>query len=756
MRKRRPTQNQSLLLFTLLNRSLLLVMLFCSLAAPLQAQRYLLKQANDHFRRGAIRASIPIYRQVLEQRDVPLAKRRLAEAYRRIGDYHTAAHWYSIVVNMEEHRAEDRLQYGFCLLRIGNCRGAKDWFKAYLELRPYDHRKPELLKACEHQAALQQRNRNLVSVKPLSINSSGNELAPAFYQDGLVLTKGKEGEATAALFFARRLSQNPARFGRLAPFSTSLDQEFHESAAAFNQAQDQIFFTRTRTTHRRGELQRLEISSARALPQGGWSSLKALPFGSDDYSVAHPSVSADGRYLFFSSDRPGGVGGKDLYLSIWRDGWSEPVNLGETINTAGDEVFPHLTEDGVLYFASDGHFGLGGQDLFKTRENEEGFWQRPQNLGAPFNTSADDFAIAIDSSGREGFFTSNRQGGQGGDDLYYFRFTGRVVQVDFLELNTSRPLPYAQLSLEGKRDTLEADSSGRLWLRRSECVQLTGFKAGFHSKQVEVCPQEVGAGRDTLFVAIALKPKAQYKMKGVVFDRATGRPVKGAALQLQSDSCAAPAIAYSDELGQFSFPLNKDCCYRLSVRQEAYLTHYSKEEVCASEGEPEQYVNVFLQPTGSGQLNGGGAPAAGHSVPPGQGASPEGLEGFERIPGHQNDGTGAVYRINVYYDVGRSSVQPSSVPELFRLRDLLLNNPELKVEIRSHTDSEGGAAFNRRLSQRRADKIVQYLVSKGIKRHRLRARGYGESRLLNGCSDGVPCDSWQHQENRRTEFRILN
>ena len=662
-------------------RSGLLLLLVFFQALALEAQQGLMKRANTYFDRGQLSASIPLYHKALDRADVPEAKIRLAEAYRRIGDYRTAVQWYALVMGLEESKPKHRLEYGFCLLRTGDCEAAERWFREYLNMQPYDSRKPALENACEVIRQLQIAKKG-VAVQNLNLNTAGQDMAPAFFRDGLVYTstqrRENDGRAYTGLFFAAKLEGDRVAFAAPQRFSSNLDQAFHEGVATFNPGQDEIFFTRTRQTERQEERLRLEISAARLLPQGNWSALKPLPFSSDTYSVAHPSVSKDGERLYFSSDMPGGQGGKDLYVSVRVNGsWSEPINLGGTINTEGDEVFPYIAPDGSLYFSSDGLVGLGGQDLYHVREDASGLWGRPENLGAPLNTSADDFAIIVDSTGRSGYFTSNREGGRGGDDLYYFEQAGRLVRLEVFAIDSGEPLGAASLLVGEEPDTVTVDQAGQAILSLQECTFITAARKGYVPKTVEVCPQEMDELADTLVVAVALDTQPLFRLAGVVFDQITGRPLPG----VQEDQLPEPPPADTAQ-------------------------------------------DIFT--------------------------------GFERAAANAYDTSEFVYRLNVYYDVGRSSVQRSSVSELIKLRDLLLQNPELRVAIHSHTDSEGSAASNQRLSQKRADKIIQYLIGQGVDRYRLQAEGFGENRLVNDCSDGVPCSEEEHQKNRRTVFQVID
>ena len=207
---------------------------------------------------------------------------------------------------------------------------------------------------------------------------------------------------------------------------SNLNSLFHESTTAFSKDKSTLFFTRNNIddqeklvrSNKRTTL--LKIFRADSLPNNNWGNFRELPFNSNDYSVAHPALSPDGKRLYFSSDMPGGKGKSDLYyVDLFEDGsYGEPVNLGYTINTEGRETFPFIGDNGYLYFATDGHVGLGGLDVFVSEELEDGSYSIPLNVGKPINTPKDDFNFIINDESKIGYLSSNRTGGKGDDDIY--------------------------------------------------------------------------------------------------------------------------------------------------------------------------------------------------------------------------------------------------------------------------------------------------------------------------------------------------
>lgn len=739
-----------------------LIAVFLLSLPSMQGQSSRLSKADSYFSEGKLEAAIPLYHQVLQRQDVPHAKINLAEAYYGIGDYHSAANWFALVTPMEECQPVHQLKYGYALLHSGKCETAIRWFNIYLEQRPFDPRKPDLLNACDKYQSLKNKSKGQVEVVHLSFNAPSNDFSPVLYRSGLVFTSDRyqlEGQYLAHLYQVSLTAADTMVYGTPKPFDVETPQNLHEGPATFNARGDEIFFTRTRPESQARK--KLEIRTGRLLPQGTWSALYPLTFCSDEYAVAFPALSPEGDRLFFASDMPGGYGGIDIYVSVRINGaWGRPINLGPVINTPGDELYPYVSPTGDLYFSSNGLLGLGMLDLFVTREGKDGTWQRPENLGAPFNSAADDFGLAMMDATESGYFTSNRQGGAGGDDIYFFRRSGRIAAIDVLDLTNGMPVPHAALIDTQNSDTLQTNANGRIVLRVPSCTTLTGWQEGFFPKSVDICPDDVPNGADTLFLAIALQPDIPQSLKGVVFDRTSGRPLEGVKIKLESDgACASSDLVYANGQGRFTLELQNECCYNITATLEGY-EHITQQSVCATGPNREQYINLFLQPRSNAMPVSSPADSMTFAESPDdQEAGKTKADLFENFepsrPSSRDTSTALAYKLNVYYDVGRSSVQPGSVSELLKLRDLLLKNPSLVVEISSHTDANGNAVANEELSQRRANAIVRYLTSEGIDRARLIPVGYGEVLLTNDCSDGVDCPEWMHQENRRTEFRII-
>ncbi len=265
-----------------------------------------------------------------------------------------------------------------------------------------------------------------------SINSAFQEYSPAFYGKGLVFVaanpavdKDKKedtqiGRFTTSIFLAKRTPEGVLQ--RPLPFAEELTTRFYDGPMSFNATGDVVFFTRSNLKKGKPKAAKdgkvkLKIYSA-LLTNGQWTNITELPFCDGEADYAHPAISADGRRLFFSSNRSGGQGGMDLYVSIIQNGvWGEPVNLGPKINTAKDEIFPFSHASGVLFFSTNGRQGVGGLDIFWTKQTGNG-WMSPTILPETINSTSDDFGLILNENRTNGYFASNRASGQGDDDIY--------------------------------------------------------------------------------------------------------------------------------------------------------------------------------------------------------------------------------------------------------------------------------------------------------------------------------------------------
>ena len=315
-----------------------------------------------------------------------------------------------------------------------------------------------------------------------AINSDKLEFSPMFYQTGIVYVSTRangEIDPKTGLPFFELFYADTDRNGiplKPEPFSLEINSNVHEGPVSFSRNGDQIFFSRNNLKNgvtKADQLHRIGMkvySASRG--QYDWENIVDLPFNSDQYTVFHPSLSPDGFKLYFSSNMPGGYGGYDIYVcEKLGDTWGKPVNLGPNVNTDKKEAFPFIHESGTLFFTSDGHKdNLGGLDLYSSTTDSDGNFMPAENMGEQFNSNKDDLGLILNTDGTRGYFTSDRTGGFGKDDIYFFEvkegLNGTSVPLDGIvkvyDEVTKKPLEGVSIKLlEGSPDGLT--SNGELY-----------------------------------------------------------------------------------------------------------------------------------------------------------------------------------------------------------------------------------------------------------------------------------------------------
>ncbi len=375
-----------------------------------------------------------------EEDNVRLLK-RAGDSYFFNTDMQNAYKYYDMLISdyYSEVEPEYIFRYSHALQGVGKYREAKRWMKEFSKRTKQEDKRAENF----NQETLTVENilelpANFL-LKNISTNTKFSDFGPMYYKDKLVYSSAVDSsnfhtriyhwnEQPFLNMYLGKLNKIESDVKFIEEFSEELNTRYHEATLAFSPDQTKVYFTRN---NYQDKLKRdskgtnhLKLYSADLVKDdkavAEWRNVKELPFNSVDYSVGHPTISADGKLLYFTSDMPGSIGATDIFVvEILEDGtYSNPKNLGEKINTAGREMFPYIT-DKALYFASDGILGLGGLDVFESKLIDNAF-EKGQNLGAPLNSELDDFALIIKEDLNTGFVCSNRLTGKGDDDIYSF------------------------------------------------------------------------------------------------------------------------------------------------------------------------------------------------------------------------------------------------------------------------------------------------------------------------------------------------
>jgi hypothetical protein len=391
-------------------------------------QRHLVQRA-DHYRlQQNYPKAIELYKEVIDdKRDYAAGMIAIADAYYKLKDFKSTMLWYDSALQYKPLTATEAFQYTNTLLMLGEEEKVKQWLHTYLQDQPEDSLLRQKLIGLKHSDTFF-KDSSRYSISNLPVNTSGSEFSPILYQDGIILVSntqkairkktGANAEYLDLLYYNLKDSM-----GTTYPLGEVINSKLHEGPATLFDNDRKIIFTRNHKAKKRDNqghaVIHFQLFFSEKDVNDQWKEPVLLSINDPTYSTGHPSITSQGTTLYFSSNMEGGFGGADLYKSEWLDNqWSKPQNLGLSINTPGNEMFPSIFQDSVLYFASDGYKGLGGLDIYKTNlKTPSGVF----NLGYPINSRKDDFSISLFPDEKRGFFASARDGGKGNDDIYEFK-----------------------------------------------------------------------------------------------------------------------------------------------------------------------------------------------------------------------------------------------------------------------------------------------------------------------------------------------
>jgi outer membrane protein OmpA-like peptidoglycan-associated protein/tetratricopeptide (TPR) repeat protein len=711
----------------------------------LHAQGLKRKMADDYFKAFEYYKAAPIYEEIANKsikqntNDYEVLK-RTAESYYKINNFKKSSYWYAKIAENSSATEEDLLNYIKTLLYTNDYQKARD----YINQHAGKYANYPFIEAYKSNLSLIEdlkKDSANFSITPANINSGFGEFSPTYYKDGIVFVSKKrsvgfvngkygwDGENYHNLYYSKNDKKGkPSKSSTL--FDPAFNSTYHDGPITFNKSYDLAIFTRDdlqnpdKTTP-----SNLELYSITKDSRGKWSTPTAVSFNSKTYSVGHPSLSDDGKTLYFSSDMPGGYGQTDLWKSAWNGSdWGTPVNLGPKINSPGREMFPFIHSRGNLYFASDGWPGLGGLDLFVAYDIDKN--TSIQNIGYPINTNMDDFALIVDPNEEFGYMSSNRPTGkkksqdEAVDRIYSVKLSipefilNATVKNEVTNDKIENALVKLKNEKTGEVDTVQADENGEFSVKLKPHSQYsyTVIKENYDSVKSEVISTEGLHESQTFNNEVKLNTSGvSFKIK--VLDSKTKQPLANATIKVKQQNTNKEVVVNTDGQGNAIVKAEKGNDYTLHVM----LNDYTGQSINLSTNNlTTKVVEQVVE-----------------------------LDFFAK--------KGDIITLqHIYYDYQKAKLRPESLIELDKLVTYLNDNPNTKVELRSHTDSRGPSLENLDLSQRRAQACVDYLISKGVKKENLIAKGYGEEMILNQCKNGVYCSDSEHQVNRRTEIKILS
>lgn len=582
---------------------------------------------------------------------------KTAECYRLSNDMKNAENWYRKTVKIDPKNTEAEFKLAQSLKANQKFNDAIIEFETYKKQNPAEAAEADKqIKGCENALKWKNEKTRYIIENVKALNSKWEDFGPVWYKkDQLVFTSDREKGANNKMYgwtgnsytdlytvkyTAEKKNPNNIKFG----FPELLDKEivnspYNDGNATFDSKFSTMYYTQCSGKDGKGKYCNIYSTTATG---SEWTPPVLVSFCKDSFTCGHPSLSKDAQIMYFTSDMPGGYGGKDLYYVTWSKRgktWGDPINLGPTINTAGDEMFPFIHEDGTLYFSSNGHMGLGGLDIFFSKGSGTD-WSDPINMKSPINSGGDDFGIILSKDKEGGYFASNREGGKGQDDIYRFYMT---------------PL--------------------------------------------------------------------HFTLRGVARDKNTHEVMPNTIITISNSNDSTKMVVKTDQAGSYKVILKSKTDYELfGAHEEYYDSKLESQSTRPYEVSTDLVQDLILEPFDFKHIFT--------------------LEG-------------------IYYDLDKANLRPRSKEILDTIVQLMNRYPKIRLEMGSHTDCRSDSIYNMGLSQRRADSAVNYIVSQGIDRERLIAKGYGESMLVNDCAcEGTwikkKCTEEEHQMNRRTTFKLLD
>lgn len=694
-------------------------------------------------------SALPLYEVAAKKNPENLyIKGRIGNCYKFMNQIHNAEEWYADLANAEGVDPIYKFYFAQALMANGKYEQALDEMNVYYKAMSLNNKiingfPQELFEIDER-----------YTIKLEDFNSKHADFSPYRVVDDLFFISNRKddvfyrrndvwsGRPFTQIFRMKieededgnRIYKNPEMFGQ-----GSISNRFHEGPLSFDRKQADLYITRTNYSGKKDiskgsdnevNLKILKLVYDPSIEDYGTNLVDNFAFSSDEYSIAYPSVTSDGQYLFFASDLPGGYGGLDLYVAENIGGmWSNPINLGDKINTPGNETFPFILPSGKLFFSSDGLLGLGGLDLFYADLQEDGSFSEPINLGAPLNSNFDDFGFYTNDKFTEGYFTSNRPSAFGDDDIYSFTKKGFVFEAIVFDSKSDERLDSAKVvftDLDTKKEVvLYADANGYVTtpISPSTNYNIKVSKDSYLSEEAEFI-----SSTEDIYAEIPLVKDFGIVLDITVQDVDTKEELADADVVLIDLKNEREYPAKTNAYGKVSFVLDPGREYRIKATKELPT-------------DDEKYLTV------SKDFN-------TFSVKP-----PANLFTVIEL---KKEKLGIDIKIeNIYYDLDKYYIRDDAAIELDKLVKIMLDNPTMEIELSSHTDCRGSVKYNMWLSAKRAESAVNYLIDNGVSYRRLTAAGYGESRLVNDCAcegttgKGLKCSEELHQSNRRTVFTIL-
>lgn len=603
-----------------------------------------------------------------------------------------------------------------------------------------------------------QKKGSVFEIKNLKVNSAYPDFGgyPSadensfYYVSGLPVSKPIQStwswNYTPFLDLYRGKRADSMEINQTVRLKKSVNSNYHEGPLCFSADGKTVFFTRNnlhRGKERRDSVgnQNLMLFVADVKGDGTWENIRELPFNSKSYSVGHPTLSVDNKTLYFVSDMPGGFGKTDIY-SVSIEGnntFGKVQNLGDWINTEGSEMFPWMDQKGNFFFSSDGFIGLGGLDVFVVLNGKKSIIP----VGMPVNSSKDDFAFIMLSDGKTGYFSSNRTGGKGSDDIYSFFLlkpfeSPLEINLNILASKDEEFIPGTKIqlrdSLGNEIGTGVANENGKwttvLQKEYQGKVTVTADNEHYYS---EIATFDIPKGATKIEQAITLNPKEKFALQATVTNANTGTVIDSVLVKIEDLKSKTIIYEGYTNLDGICFQPMKEVkendrfSLQVTCQKTGYLPVSAKINVLFDQ----EIVEIDKQMS------------------------------LNLVPLEKGMDLASIIEIKpIYFDLNKYNIRPDAAVELEKIIKVMNDYPTMVIELGSHTDCRSSYAYNEKLSDNRAKASAAYIKARISNPERIYGKGYGEYKLKNDCACEGPvkstCSEAEHQENRRTEFIIIN
>lgn len=738
-----------------------LLLLFILVPFISVSQKARLKFANKLYADLAYYDASKVYEDVLEKGvdSIEIAD-NIADCYQKIGNTVTAVKWYDYLHNKNKISQSSLLQFALIARQLGEYEHSLMLTNEYEQLYGATDITRNITNDLTILKKVETENFKITNE---AINTSSSEIGTSYFTDNkVIITSSKKSNQlvnqvyswTGDYFYNLYIGDidSSGKILNMKDINGDINTKFHDGPAVYEGTNELIYFTRNDFLDgRKGvdEKRRMRLKIYRAkLVNNKMVNIEELPFNNSNYSCAHPTISEDGKRLFFSSDMPGGFGGADIYsVSINENGTvGVPKNMGSKINTSLNEFFPfYHSNENILFFSSNGLTGYGGLDVFSAKLADDFLVNSVENLGKPINSTADDFSFVTNKNQTKGYFSSNRTDGKGNDDIYSFNQLRPITNEKQLkgrvfDLLTSTPIDHSMIYLSKKTgeiiDSAYTNAKGEYMLplkNVNEDLIVIAKSTGYITNDSILA---LSQNPDISSVNLNLSPIKKYAFEGIVSDKLTYEKLKDVKISIvDAKTNKIISTAYTNIIGKFETAIfsdlkyNDSIYYKFKFEKKGYLT--TIENLALRLGTEEKIdVSELLHPTLIKVING--------------------------VTDLAN-----VIKINpIYFDYNQANIRPDAAVELDKIVQVMNDNPNMVIALNSYTDSRGKLKYNQDLSQLRAITSMNYIISKGISAKRITAKGKGESDLKVSDEEIKKVHKWDkqeelHQLNRRTEFIIV-